>query len=280
MSTKAKNTQRAEASTKTTVQKKTRKKLPGLRLDEGYMQHPFDAEHGVRTSGLVVGRALKTGRANDRHITAYYGVAPSVFQGILARWRRFKIVAPLSDYTFVDLGAGMGRALLLASEYGFRQCVGVEMHPTLAGIARRNIALWRKAGRAEAPLRMLCRDAVEYTLPKGPCVLFLFNPFGAPVLKRLLQQWEPQLRGREGHVALLYVNHEQKNTLRCQPGWTRLFDGPIRRSRADAIADREILNHQPDGEYAAANWEDCSIYRWTGTGSKDISKKSDQKFTR
>jgi len=253
--------------------KKRKKRLPGLHVDEGYMQHPFDVEFGVRTSGLVAGRDLKSGHRNDRHNTAYYGVAPSVFKGILAQWRRYKPLAPLSDYTFIDLGAGMGRALLLASEYGFRQCVGVEMNPALAAIARRNSALWRKADRAESPLRLLCRDAVEYKLPDGPCVVFLFNPFGAPVFKRLLTQWAETLRGREGQFDLLYVNDEQKRTIRCQSGWTRLFEGPVRRSRADAVADREILNNQPEGEYASANWEDCSIYRWTGSPATPASKK-------
>jgi len=38
----------------------------------------------------------------------------------------------------------------------------------------------------------------------------------------------------------------------------------VRRSRADAIADHKIMANQPDGEYASANYEDCSIWRWTG----------------
>jgi hypothetical protein len=52
--------------------------------------------------------------------------------------------------------------------------------------------------------------------------------------------------------------------LRCEPGFERLFSGQIRRSRADAVADRTILTQQPGGEYAAPGWEDCSIYRWKG----------------
>jgi len=38
----------------------------------------------------------------------------------------------------------------------------------------------------------------------------------------------------------------------------------VRRSMTDAIADHKILANQPDGEYAACNYEDCSIWRWTG----------------
>ncbi len=250
-----------------TVGKTARKRarlLPGLAVKDGLMRHPFDLEFGVRTSGLVAGRNLKSGHRNDRHNTAYYGVSPSVLQGMVVRWRRTKPAAPIDEFTFVDLGAGMGRAVLLASELPFRAVVGVELNPALARIGRRNMALWRKAGRALAPMRMACRDVTEFALPAGPCVVFLFNPFGAPVLKRLLTVWSEDFAGREGQLDILYVNNEQEHALEMHAGFSRLFAGQVRRSRADAIADHRILANQPDGEYASSNWEDCSIYRWTG----------------
>jgi SAM-dependent methyltransferase len=241
--------------------------LPGLAVKDGYMPHPFDLEFGVRTSGLVAGRNLKSGHKADRHNTAYFGVAPSVFRDMIVRWRRLKPAAPIDEFTFIDLGAGMGRALLLAAEFPFRAVVGVELNPTLAQIGRRNMALWRAAGRAHAPMRMLCRDAVEFNLPAGPCVVFLFNPFGAPVLRRLLAAWNRSSAEREGQLDILYVNNEQEQVLRRQPGFVRLFNGEVKRSRADAIADHRILANQPDGEYAVTNWEDCSIFRWMGKPS-------------
>ena len=106
--------------------KKNPRLLPGLAVADGYMRHPFDLEFGVRTSGLIAGRHLKTGHRHDRHNTAYYGVAPSVFKSLLACWRRSRPVAPVSEFSFVDLGSGMGRAVLLASELPFREIVGVE----------------------------------------------------------------------------------------------------------------------------------------------------------
>ena len=63
---------------------------------------------------------------------------------------------------------------------------------------------------------------------------------------------------------LLYVNNEQESVLQAQPGFKRLFLGQIKRSRKDAIADHAIMANQPDGEYASANHEDCSIWRWVG----------------
>ena len=238
--------------------------LPGLSVSDGLIRHPFDLEFGVRTSGLVAGRHLRIGRPHDRHITAYYAIAPSVFHGLLVRWRRCRPIEPLDAYTFIDLGAGMGRALLLASQYPFRAIAGVELHPTLARIARRNLALWRASGHTRPPMRFYCRDATAFPLPSGPCLVFLFNPFGAPVLRRLVRLWKQKLARNAGPIDILYVNDEQRDVLSCESGFERLFRGQIRRSHADAVTDRTILTHQPGAEYAAPPWEDCSIYRWKG----------------
>jgi SAM-dependent methyltransferase len=238
--------------------------LKGLAVKDGLVRHPFDLEFGVRTSGLVAGRHLGSGHRHDRHATAYYAVAPSVFRGMIARWRRLKPLAPIDEFTFIDLGAGLGRAMLLAAEYPFRAVLGVEFNPTLARSGRRNLAQWRASGRARAPMRIVCRDAAELELPAGPCVAFLFNPFNGPVLRRVLQHWSRTLAARAGELDILYVNNEQEGVLERQPGFTRLFQGQVRRSQADTLADRRILTSQPDGEYAAMAWEDCSIHRWVG----------------
>ncbi|MGD0292718.1 MAG: class I SAM-dependent methyltransferase [Terracidiphilus sp.] len=239
-------------------------RLPGLRVGEGFTRHPFDEEFGVRTSGLVAGRHLKSGHLHDRHATAYYGVAPSVFHALMRRWQRSRPGWALEEVSFIDVGAGMGRAVLLAAELPFRQVVGVELNPTLVRIARRNLAIWRASGRAQSPMRLVCGDAVEFQLPAGPCLAFLFNPFGAPVMRRLLTAWRKSLAGQARQLDILYVNNEQERVLEQQAGFVRLFLGQIRRSRADAIADHRILANQPDGEYASANYEDCSIWRWVG----------------
>jgi SAM-dependent methyltransferase len=242
-----------------------RRRLPGLKVGEGFTRHPFDEEFGVRTSGLVAGRHLKSGHLHDRHATAYYGIAPSVFQTLMKRWQRSRPGLALEEVSFIDVGAGMGRAVLLAAELPFRQVVGVELNLTLARIARRNLALWRASERARAPMKIICGDAVGFRLPAGPCLAFLFNPFAAPVMRRLLAAWKKALAGQAAQLDILYVNNEQERILEQQAGFARLFLGQIRRSRADAIADHRILANQPDGEYASANYEDCSMWRWVGS---------------
>ena len=245
-------------------QREKRRRLPGLTAADGFMRHPFDAAYGVRTSGLVAGRHLKSGHRHDRHATAYYGVAPSVFQALVRRWRRSGPAGPIEETTLVDIGAGMGRGVLLASRLPFRSVVGVELNPTLMGIARRNLAIWRKAGQARAPLLLVTGDAAEFVFPEGPCVAFLFNPFGAAVMRKLLKRMARDFAQRPGKLDILYINNEQEGVLEAQAGFVRLFLGQVKRSRVDAIADHQILSNQPDGEYASGRYEDCSIWRWMG----------------
>lgn len=160
----------------------------------------------------------------------------------------------------------MGRAVLLAAEYPFRRVVGVELHPRLVSIGRRNLSKWRATGRVQSPAGILCGDAVEARIPPGPCVVFLFNPFGESVMRRLVKRLAITFARRPGALDLLYVNSEQDRVIGLQSGFTRLYFGPIRRSRKDAIADHRIMANQPDGEYQATIEEDCSIWRWMGCG--------------
>jgi SAM-dependent methyltransferase len=245
---------------------KTRKKLPGLAVKDGLTQHPFDEEFGMRTSGLVAGRNLKSDHRNARHVTAYFGVAPSVLTRLISRWRKLDPVTPISATTFVDLGAGMGRAVLLASAFPFKAVYGVELHETLVRIARKNVRAWQASGRGKSPIWIAHGDAVEFAMPAGPALVFLFNPFGAPVLRRLLKKWRSERMTQP--LDLIYVNNEQEHVLQSDPGCRRLFAGKVPRSKADAIADHAIMANQPDGEYTSANHEDCSIWRFINSGNR------------
>lgn len=241
-----------------------RRLLPGLKVADGFTKHPFDVIFGLRTSGLIPGRHLKSGHPHDRHATAYFGVAPSVFRELLGRWRQSRPASPIEQTTFIDLGAGMGRAMLIAALQPFRAVVGVELNPDLVRLARRNMTRWRKIANPQAPMRLMCGDAADYVFPDGPCAVFLFNPFGATVMRRLLKGMARSFATRSGELEILYVNNEQESVLEAQPGFVRLFHGQVKRSRRDAKADSQIMANQPEGEYASADYEDCSIWRWVG----------------
>ncbi|CAN5681087.1 hypothetical protein BH10ACI4_BH10ACI4_03870 [soil metagenome] len=236
--------------------------------------HPFDLAHGVDTSGLVPAANLVTGHPNDEHVTAYYGVAPSILRTLIAQWRETVPPHPIHDYTFIDFGAGKGRAMLVASEMPFRRVIGIELNPDLADVAQRNLDLWQ-AAHADDPTAprlartdLLQQDALTFDLPVTPCVAFLFHPFEAPVLRSLLRRIEThfakQFAAKKVTPAfdLLYVNAECRAVLDHHPAFTRLFLGPVAMSPEDHVADLAAIAAQK--EYGSTGDEECAIYRYTG----------------
>jgi SAM-dependent methyltransferase len=171
--------------------------------------HPFDVEHGTDTGGLITGADLASGHPSDRFIEGYAAVPPSRFRNIVARWQTSNPPHALADYTFVDLGCGKGRAVLLASEFRFREVVGVELNPSLAAIAQANADLWTAAGKARCPIRIEQADAAEFSWPAGPSVVFLFNPFSATVMQRVIDRITAAFSDRPNDLAVLYYKPDQ-----------------------------------------------------------------------
>ena len=239
-------------------------------------QHPFDQIHGVETSGLIAAGNLTTGHPNDAHVTAYYGVAPSILRTLIDLWRATNPPHPIHHYTFVDIGAGKGRAMLVASELPFHQVIGIELNPTLADTAQTNLEHWRATHAADttapplAPIRLLEQDALTFDFPRTPTLAFLFHPFEAPVLKLLLRRIEAQFAPRRGAPTpafdLLYVNSECRADLDRHPAFTRLFLGPVAMSPEDHLADLAAIAQQK--EYGSTGDEECAIYRLTGRATK------------
>ena len=171
--------------------------------------HPFDTLHGTDTGALIPGEDLATGHRHDRHITAYHGTAPSLFRKLIAHWRR-QARHPVEKTAFVDVGAGKGRAMLLAAELPFRRILGIELHPALAAAARRNVQ--RFAAKHIAPSMTIEEaDVMRLRMPAGPCCIFLFNPFDLVLMDRFLDKLTRDFSGREGDLDLLYVNDEQRD---------------------------------------------------------------------
>jgi len=216
--------------------------------------HPFDQRYAVDTGGLIQGPDLRSGHANDAFNTAYYAMVPSRFHHVMKYWIADETHAPLENYSFVDLGCGKGRAVMMASQYRFHEAVGVELHPALAHIAETNIAAWTKAGRALCPIRILCQDATEFTVPIGPCLLYLFNPFTAPVVQQILKRIEAEFADRPGMLDLIYFNPEAGELLEAHIGFELLWTGTLALSEEDQVADP-----------VASSDDICSVYRWVGT---------------
>jgi len=225
-------------------------------------QHPFDLLHGTDTGSLIPGDDLSTGHRHDRHITAYHGAAPSLFRKVMTRWLPFARY-PLQQTAFLDIGAGKGRAMLLAAEYPFRRIIGIELHPALAAATRSNIEHFQLT-HSTPPMRIHEADVMGLRFPVGPCLLFLFNPFDIVLMDRFLDRLAVQFKDRPNDLDLIYINDEQRDLIRDHhKKFRELWRGRIFLSHEDRDADKAVISHDADGLYVTTGYEDCGIWRFS-----------------
>ncbi len=181
------------------------RKLPGANALYGGgwdRLHPFDRAHGTNTSGIVSANELQAAGDHEAlaHVTVYGGSQPSVLRQALSR-----IPRPETSI-FIDLGCGKGRPLLVASEFPFRGIVGVELSADLARSAEANAAIIAARFPGRTPIRVEVGDATAYALPAGNIVLFLYHPFGAELVIKVVKAVEAALVAERRTIYVVYYN--------------------------------------------------------------------------
>jgi SAM-dependent methyltransferase len=202
--------------------------------------HPFDRKHGTDTGGYLGPEDLVKGRANDAHNHGYSAIAPSVFHEACRRWRETlpAVSGRIEAYSFVDVGAGKGRALLLAAEMPFRKVVGVEINEELARAAQKNFARWSRVMRPDAKkIRVVQADAMKFQWPRTPLLVYLYNPFACSLVAQMAERLAAVATSSSGLVDLLYVNPTCTDTLTSQGLFVRQWTSRIPMDEADKEAD-------------------------------------------
>jgi len=118
------------------------------------------------------------------------------------------------EFTFIDLGSGKGRTLLMASDYPFQRIVGVELLPSLNEIAQQNLAQYQSESQKCFAIESTCADATTFDLPLTPLVIYLFNPFPEPGLRRALAELKNSLLRNPRPIYVLYHNPLMESVLK------------------------------------------------------------------
>jgi 16S rRNA G966 N2-methylase RsmD len=160
----------------------------------------FDAELNIDTAAEVPIWRLKISSANAKFAGRYQTVSPDLFFQTLAL-----VPADLQGVTFVDLGCGTGRTLILAARRGFQRIVGVEFSQELANIARRNML---KVGITAEILEM---DACQYKFPEGNLLIYMYNPFGGGVMQSVIGNLLEGRHYNSDKAFVVYLNPVQSS---------------------------------------------------------------------
>jgi SAM-dependent methyltransferase len=172
------------------------------RLRQRFGDVDYDWDHRVNTtSGAVAWRERLLGVFHS----PYQPTEPALFHEMLDALAA-QTHLNFHDFVFLDLGSGKGRTLLMASDYPFRRIVGIELLRALHEIAQENLRRYKSESQKCFELESLCADATAFPFPDDPLVIYLFNPFPEPGLRRVVTRLEQSLRENPRPVYVLYHN--------------------------------------------------------------------------
>ncbi|MEH6546679.1 MAG: hypothetical protein V7701_09640 [Sneathiella sp.] len=171
------------------------------------MQKFMFQEHGSEYSGLDTGgivevQNLDLPKEKQKTATRYEAASEYEFRDVL---ERLKI--RYDRYNFIDYGSGKGAILAAAATYPFKSVVGVEHSLMLHEIATENIIKMKRRNSVVANvLHSVHGDATTYELPSEPHIIYLFNSFGADILRDVTDRITYDLADVQEPIYFLYNN--------------------------------------------------------------------------
>lgn len=178
------------------------------RLRSRFGDADYDWDYRVNTTSGAVGW-------RDRLLGTFYSLyqptEPAQFREMIETLQQRGL--DFSEFTFIDLGSGKGRTLLMASEYPFRRIVGVELLPSLHQIAQENLSRYKSDSQRCFTVDSVCADATSFLLPKEPLILYLFNPFLQSGVQRTIENLKSSLQQHPRPAYVLYHNPQLEHLL-------------------------------------------------------------------
>jgi hypothetical protein len=159
----------------------------------------WDRRHGVDTAGSIQLDTLSITGPNQKFGNECVCTSPHSFDFMMRSLPR-----SLNGHTFVDIGAGKSRTLLLASRYDFARIVGVEFASELVECSKRNIARFASDWQRCRDLSIVEVDATQFVFPETPLVIFFYNPFTREVFDRVLGNIVASLQAKPRDCTIIY----------------------------------------------------------------------------
>jgi SAM-dependent methyltransferase len=213
--------------------------------------HPFDVRYGTDTSGSSPNGGQITGEPVDIHAHGYAGSQPGVMRKVIA------MLPGVAQCTFLDLGCGKGRPLLVATEFPFKDIVGVELSSAFVQIARSNAERIANHYSGRRRVRIEVGDATEYPIPSGDVVLFMYNPFDETMIRKMAARVEAALALESRRVFVVYINPRFGGWFDAVPSLRRRFTGQIPCAREElgfgTVGEEWVTVWQGGRDYLSAS---------------------------
>ena len=185
-----------------TLSEFVRESTPARRRQR-YGDVEYDWDFRVDTTSATVGWR---DRLLGMFHSPYQPTEPALFREMLASLMEASPKIDFHEFTFIDVGSGKGRALLMAADHPFRRVLGIELLPELHRVAKENIGRYKSDSQQCFAIESVCADANDFVFPPGPLVLYLFNPLPESGLAKMISNLEHSSREHLGPVFVVYHN--------------------------------------------------------------------------
>jgi SAM-dependent methyltransferase len=165
----------------------------------------FDAMHGTDTAGSVEPGDLGIGDTETRKHAIRY--LPSPLR--VTSWMLDQVGVDPGGCSFVDLGCGKGRVLLIAAQRPFRNIVGVEISTDLAAIARSNIERFRPPSNRVRAISVENTDVREFEMPAGDLLIHMYHPFAAGISAAVFARLAATRDAKARRIVVAYLTYTQ-----------------------------------------------------------------------
>jgi SAM-dependent methyltransferase len=193
------------------------------RQRQRYGDVEYDWDFHVDTTSATVGWR---DRLLGHFHSPYQPTEPALFHEMIERLRQASPKIDIREFTFIDIGSGKGRVLLMAADYPFRRILGVELLPELHRVAQENISKYKSDSQQCFVVEAKNADAVDFEFPLEPTVLYLFNPLPESGLATMIGNLERSLQEHPRQVFVLYHNPLLESVLTRSASFKKIVGTP------------------------------------------------------
>ena len=140
----------------------------------------------------------------------------------------------------LDLGCGKGRIFAVGAAYGFKKIIGVDFSETLC---KQAIVTAQQVTQIhpDVTVEVVYKDASSYTIPSSVTTIFLFNPFDAVILEKVITQIDKSQQLYPRPIKIFYANPVWKKVLE-NVGFIETFYFQEMTYLEGSVLEREIFN--------------------------------------
>lgn len=124
----------------------------------------------------------------------------------------------LEEYSFIDIGCGKGKVLLIASKYNFKNLIGYEINEKIFSILNKNI------NSLQIKNLMIINESIDVEKIQNKSIVYFYNPFSENMTNSFFEKLSTNKNLK--NLIIIYVNPQYVNILN-KYSWKKVYQKKV-----------------------------------------------------